>query len=357
VTAQNELKNSKRNWTKSDIQFIKENSYLSDEEIAKTLNRSKNAVSLKRIRLGITRKKKWTGEEIQFLKDNYFLLDEKLANKLNRTLPSIRFKRKQLGISKRYKPIYSINIDFFKGWSNEMAYILGFIYADGHIRVRKSKAELGIKSKDLKILSAINKAMKSNYPIKKRETEASYIYTLFVNRKEVVRDLMKLGLIPRKSLTITFPEIPKKYLFHFIRGYFDGDGHVGITRDNYLSITFVSGSRKFLEGLNKKLRNQTISSTSLTSPKNYSFYTLSILKKSRNKFKELIYKDATLFLKRKKDIFENYFTSNNKKTIKCIDCSRIILRTGTNHKRCKKCKKDNQRKMNKKYRQKMKKTF
>jgi hypothetical protein len=35
----------------------------------------------------------------------------------------------------------------------------------------------------------------------------------------VVNDLLKLGVLPRKSKIIKFPKIPKKYLNHFIRGF------------------------------------------------------------------------------------------------------------------------------------------
>ena len=41
----------------------------------------------------------------------------------------------------------------------------------------------------------------------------------------MVNDLINLGCIPNKSLTLTFPDfINDELLPHFIRGYFDGDG-------------------------------------------------------------------------------------------------------------------------------------
>jgi len=41
-------------------------------------------------------------------------------------------------------------------------------------------------------------------------------------------DLIALGCIPRKSLLLKFPtsnQVPEHLIRHFIRGYFDGDGH------------------------------------------------------------------------------------------------------------------------------------
>ena len=40
----------------------------------------------------------------------------------------------------------------------------------------------------------------------------------------MAQSLIKLGCVPRKSLIITLPSIPKNLMHHFIRGYFDGDG-------------------------------------------------------------------------------------------------------------------------------------
>ena len=43
--------------------------------------------------------------------------------------------------------------------------------------------------------------------------------------KKIFKDLIKLGVTPRKSLTLKFPTFLNEDLMrHFIRGYFDGDG-------------------------------------------------------------------------------------------------------------------------------------
>ncbi|MCX5692982.1 MAG: hypothetical protein NTX47_04795, partial [Candidatus Omnitrophica bacterium] len=69
------------------------------------------------------------------------------------------------------------------------------------------------------------------------------------------------GLFPNKSLTMEFPNIPESYLADFIRGYLDGDGSVIIEKykkdreDRRLKTIFTSGSKKFLESLDKCLQN------------------------------------------------------------------------------------------------------
>jgi hypothetical protein len=66
----------------------------------------------------------------------------------------------------------------------------------------------------------------------------------------LVKDLMEIGLTPRKSLTIQLPTIPDEYFYHFTRGYIEGDGW--ITREiskpslnEVMRIGFASGSHDF----------------------------------------------------------------------------------------------------------------
>lgn len=300
----------------------------------------------------LKKKSRWASEEVQFIKNNSSLKDIEISQMLNRSINSVRGKRRRLGINRRFQSKYSIDMNFFKKWKREMAYILGYIFADGSIRIRQSKGELRIKSKDITILKAINNSMKSNYPIPKIKNNTSIIYYLSVNRKEIVYDLMKLGIIPRKSKIMTFPEIPDKLLFHFLRGYFDGDGHVRIL-GNSLEITFTSGSKNFLESLSKKLSENGIKSK--VYPKlQGSWFLLYIFNESRESFFKKLYRDSNLFLHRKFQIFQAFFQNHHKITIICEDCGKKIIKTGNNHKRCKKCRKEYSRELNRRSYQKRK---
>ena len=54
----------------------------------------------------------------------------------------------------------------------------------------------------------------------------SYEYKLALNSDKLVSDIEKLGVVERKTLTLTFPNLREDLIPHFIRGYFDGDGSV-----------------------------------------------------------------------------------------------------------------------------------
>ena len=160
-----------------------------------------------------------------------------------------------------------INQQFFKIWSPPMAYVLGFIFADGAIEdVQKSSRTcyLTITSKDLSILEKIKVVMNSTHRLYKKQSQfitfpggKNYVsgerFVFRVGSKLMFNDLLKLGVTPRKSLTILLPKVPLKHLSFFIRGYFDGDGCIYLIKGKYPRVIFTSGSLLFLQGLSQIL--------------------------------------------------------------------------------------------------------
>lgn len=66
-----------------------------------------------------------------------------------------------------WKRKYRVNEDYFKTWSNNMAYILGFFAADG--MVTRDAQLISFSQKEKYILEDIKKEMGSNHPITKKE--------------------------------------------------------------------------------------------------------------------------------------------------------------------------------------------
>lgn len=154
-----------------------------------------------------------------------------------------------------------LDIDFFKTWSDDMAYILGFWFADGCIYTINNRHCFQIASSDLEILEKIKKIMKSEYAISrkkdKREEKNDWkkAYAISINRKSIYDDIVKLGGCERKSLVMTFPYVPDEFVNHFIRGFFDGNGGISLKYRNNPQITFY-GTEKFLSVLSKYLPHQ-----------------------------------------------------------------------------------------------------
>ncbi len=212
---------------------------------------------------------------------------------------------------------YKSNEDFFKKWTEEMAYTLGYFYADGSLENATS-----IRGKYIRV-SSIDKAtivniknwLSSEHTIiinqpslGNRKTS----YLLRIGSHKLYDDLALLGLYPNKSLTITFPDIPKKYLSHFIRGYFDGDGCVRLSTSKgvlqKLSTVFTRGSKEFLLELAKQIQI-TAQTKQLKVYDSRRSYMLSYSTTDSIKVFKLMYGRARkpIYLKRKIMIYYDYF--------------------------------------------------
>jgi len=161
---------------------------------------------------------------------------------------------------------YSCNFNFFKKWTDEMAYVLGFLYADGCIidAVSSRTQYIQFDSKDKEILEKIRRIMESEHLLGVRPPHSvihrngTYIsaesFTLRIGSRRMFNDLIRFGIVPNKSKIIEFPSaLPDKYLGQFIRGYFDGDGSVVFNKKRWIRVVFTSGSKNFLEQLSSNL--------------------------------------------------------------------------------------------------------
>lgn len=148
---------------------------------------------------------------------------------------------------------YNVNENFFKMWTHDMAYILGFWWADGCIKNNKNSKVFSITQhkKDKYILEEILSKMNSSHPLGKIRN----CFEIKIGSKEIVNDIIKLGGCTKKSLKIKFPNVPKEYLRDFVRGYFDGDGCIYKNGKRCCS-HFVSGSFNFIKKLNEVLFNE-----------------------------------------------------------------------------------------------------
>jgi hypothetical protein len=189
--------------------------------------------------------------------------------------------------------------------TEDKAYFLGLLYADGNVYLKRNRVQITLINNDGYILEAFQKFIGST---SKLYSDRGKYSKVILGSKKMVNDLIKLGCVPNKSLVLKFPnenEVPNKLLHHFIRGYFDGDGHVS-KKKNCFNVTITS-SKFFTESLKDLLRKMRIEITELK--KRYrdheeSAYQLYIKSNSARSFFNYIYKDSTIFLYRKKDIVD-----------------------------------------------------
>jgi hypothetical protein len=136
-------------------------------------------------------------------------------------------------------------VEFFRVWTPEMAYVLGLWWSDGCMRVKTHGAhEIEIASNDKDHLEVIAQVIGEKYFMRKVSPLAN-TYVITFCSKQMYQDLLALGGTPRKSRTIGFPPVPSELLPHFIRGVIDGDGTLAWNGDRPI-LQVYSGSEQFL---------------------------------------------------------------------------------------------------------------
>src|SRR5258708_37894827 len=110
----------------------------------------------------------WTQPEINFLKESITNLTYKQMSKIiNRSPASIQSKIRYLPFEQKIKK-YPVNSNFFKIWSAEMAYILGFIAADGNVCHSGRAYTLHIACDDQDIIEKIKVVLNYTGPVHKK---------------------------------------------------------------------------------------------------------------------------------------------------------------------------------------------
>lgn len=196
--------------------------------------------------------------------------------------------------------------------TEEKAYWLGYIAADGCICTSFGKNFLSITSKDIKHLDKWRKSINSKKP--STILKNKYAFVGFTSKK-MIQDLSKYGIIQNKTYLLTFPSnksVSDNFINHYIRGYFDGDGCIMIKRAKNgkpnPKIVFVGASLCFLEDLLIKLNIK----SKLFQRKNTNYYSIYISRYDDViNIMKFIYKEATLFLERKKEKFDEILKLKN----------------------------------------------
>lgn len=137
-------------------------------------------------------------------------------------------------------------------WSPNIAYSVGLMTSDGCLQ--KDGRHLDITSIDIEQIKNFSRALGRNLTIStKRSGSDSLAYRTQFSDVAYYDFLLRVGLTPVKSKTISKLDIPEKWYADFLRGVFDGDGSCYSYTDNrwrssyMFYTTFTSASLAFLE--------------------------------------------------------------------------------------------------------------
>lgn len=227
------------------------------------------------------------------------------------------------------------NYDYFSKIDTEYkAYILGFIYADGSISIKKGNRQrrltISIQEEDSYILKKLlydtnsNNILITNSPSKKSKGWKP-LGNANISSDRLCNDLENLGcLVNKTNKGMIFPILEEFLIPHFIRGFFDGDGCITYKVQKYQSkkgeskyfskkIAFSSTDEKFLDKLCSFLPIGKIYKTKRLRKKEVFTYWIERVQDTEN-VKNYFYNNANYFLERKYNKFNMTIKSQAKDT-------------------------------------------
>lgn len=232
-----------------------------------------------------------------------------IADKLGYNEQSVRKLIKEMGILRNTKPYQNLldHTWLDKIDSEIKSYYLGLLAADGWLD--KNSLFIDLHEKDSVLLEKLQQRVAPFIPLafyKKKGVETKHV-RFVVTSKQWCEQCQNLKIGYNKSLTIPdmIDNIPKEFRNHFIRGYFDGDGTVGVYihkkyNKKHARIQLL-GTKEFLSGIHREI-NLPVGTIS-QNPKEKIFRLTYFGKQRLFEIHDYLYENATIFLERKKEKF------------------------------------------------------
>ncbi len=239
---------------------------------------------------------------------------------------------------------HSINEHYFdKIDTQEKAYWLGFLWADGSISKTAKRASgpnrirVTQKWDEREHLERFREAISADNEIVPVYHESGHtVAQLDINCRPLCEALQKLGYGP-KSIRTHIPKIRKNLMNHFVRGYFDGDGCLSVyvqktaRSDIQRQEWSLTGDKKLMREF-KDLLSHEAGTTPTVAMKGYkkSPKTSSLRYGKKADIKLLydyLYKNASVYLDTKHEKFIQFFSRQASKRIVPRRCMNSGTRT------------------------------
>lgn len=214
---------------------------------------------------------------------------------------------------------YECNHNFFSRDTEESFYWAGFIAADGSINKKRLALHIGLSLKDLSLLEKFKNSIDAENPINQYLVKNSKYNPKWndtvkceieISSRQICSDLLRFNITPRKTKTYTMPSwmINHPLRHHFLRGYFDGDGsfysYLKEDRTTPQYYFNLRGTEKFLNEYRNILKKDVDFENANIDKKIRKDNNIGVLEFGGNgiirKLVEYLYKDASIYLDRKK---------------------------------------------------------
>ena len=207
--------------------------------------------------------------------------------------------------------------------TEEKAYFLGFLFADGNVHKKCNAIVLKLHEKDKYILVRFSHMIYGFEHLLRSENNVILKFSSY----DMKLRLIELGCVPAKSLILSWPEKLQdpEMIRHFIRGYFDGDGCITSNKNDYRAN--IISTHNFCEAVKSLIFKVSCIDGKISHKKNDTnrgnLVTASLEYAGNRRvaiFMEWLYKDSTIYLIRKHDRF--------------MDLKRHIAEIDNRHKIC-----------------------
>jgi hypothetical protein len=205
---------------------------------------------------------------------------------------TIYYKLRKSGV----KPIVAEKhvYNFFDSYTPESCYWAGFIAADGNVFVKNGTYRIAIQlsARDIKHLKKFRHFIGVNKKIYLIKQKACSISLFSKHATHML--INNFNVVPKKSLILEPPKnIPNSMINHYIRGYFDGDGHIGYGGGTFCNFNVVSGSEKMIMWLSNLLQHFNLTDNGHVYKKADTLFSLDINSKKSLDVFDWMYKNST----------------------------------------------------------------
>jgi hypothetical protein len=188
---------------------------------------------------------------------------------------------------------YEVDENFFLTIdSEEKAYWLGFLIADGNVYNTMLRIELAIK--DINHLHKFAASLNSSHRVVVTKNGTAALIRI-TNRK-LIKDLVKYGMVPNKTKIAYPPQLPSHLMVHFWRGIIDGDGSVGIWSGD--PSLYLCGTKAICDGFKNFCKSFTDSKASVRKI-GEDFYSYTLTGRKATPIMNVLYGDSKVYLERK----------------------------------------------------------
>lgn len=201
--------------------------------------------------------------------------------------------------------------------TEEKAYWLGFLYADGNVRHNVVQLDLAICDR-AHVQAFANAVGYSGALLEQtrskddKEHRSAYVH---IGCAYMCRALTALGCVPRKTYAaqLLTPAMPTELYSHFYRGYFDGDGCLSKHSTKPAHAIELIGHPDFIATAQQWLmRTCDLAETALITPKNCATPVRVVRYQGNRQVKRILdalYADATIYLTRKYQQYQRFCES------------------------------------------------